>query len=392
MTAVFAGIAHAMRATTSFVVRAVLLLVLLEGTASLVDFALGLAEGLQPPERERLHMHFDPELGWTSIPDTRLESFYGPGRSLTINSQGVRAEQAYAPARPPGRRRALCAGDAFTFGPDVDDDATWCAQLEQIEPTFETVNLGQPGYGLDQIFLRVRRDGAAFDFDVLVVALTRDAFTRMEKDNYHHYAKPVLRIAPTGALEVRNVPVPNTGERMPWLVRNQSVFERLRIVELARPAIRALRPTQPPGLTTGELAELSGKVFGELAQLCAQRGATLALVYLPTYADYENPGELWRARIAREARKREIAFFDLVEELRALPRSDAARLYEPLDPNGLSGREAPLSEAGHAWVAEALRAHLRRLPSVAALLEGPRVRIPATMPRRERPWANPSIS
>ena len=97
-------------------------------------------------------MRFDPDLGWTSVPDTRLENFYGPGRHLTINGQGVRAKRAYAAEPPAGRRRALCAGDAFTLGPGVDDDSTWCAQLEQIEPQLETVNLGQGGYGLDQIY------------------------------------------------------------------------------------------------------------------------------------------------------------------------------------------------------------------------------------------------
>src|SRR5688572_18462022 len=181
-----ATLARAARTATSLAVRGVLLLVLIEGTASLVGFALGLAEGL-PPERGRMHMRFDPDLGWTSVPDTRLENFYGPGRHLTINGQGVRAKRAYAAEPPAGRRRALCAGDAFTLGPGVDDDSTWCAQLEQIEPHLETVNLGQGGYGLDQIYLRVRRDGTAIGFDVLLFAFTRADFARMDKDTYRHY-------------------------------------------------------------------------------------------------------------------------------------------------------------------------------------------------------------
>lgn len=362
------ALARTARTATSLVLRAVLLLVLIEGTASLVGFALGLAGGL-PPERERLHMRFDPDLGWTSVPDTRLEDFYGPGRHLTINGQGVRATRAYAAEPPAGRRRALCAGDAFTLGPGVDDDSTWCAQLEQIAPDLETVNLGQGGYGLDQIFLHVRRDGVGFDFDVLLFAFTRDDFSRMEKDNYHHYAKPLLRIGGDGELEVRNVPVPNNGRRMPWFVRNLTVFERLRSVELARPAIRALRPPAATGLTAGELADLSGEVFEELERLSEQHGAALVLVDLPTYADYENPNELWRERIKREVRQRDIPLIDLVEELRGLPRSDVARLYEPIDVGDLRGSETPFSEEGHAWVAEAVRRHLRALPRVAALLD-----------------------
>ena len=354
---------RAARAVTSLVVRLALLLVVIEGTASLVGFALALSEGTTPPERERLHMRFDPDLGWSSVPDTRLENFYGPGRNLTINSQGVRAKRAYTARPPEGKRRALCAGDAYTLGTGVDDDSTWCAQLEQRDPHFETVNLGQGGYGLDQSYLWVRRDGVGFDFDVLLFAFVRDDFTRMEKESYHHYAKPVVRIASSGELEVRNVPVPNDGERMPWLVRNASLFERLRIVELARPALRALRPP-PTGLTAGELADLSGKVFEALAQLCAERHATLVLVYLPTFADYERPGELWRERIAREAHKRDLVFVDLVEELRGHPRSEVARFYESGDGAGRAW-EAALSETGHAWVADALLAHLRALPGAA---------------------------
>ena len=360
---------RAARALTSLVVRLLLLLVVIEGTASLVGFALALSEGLTPPERERLHMRFDPDLGWSSVPDTRLENFYGPGRNLTINSQGVRAERAYAARPPEGKRRALCAGDAYTLGTGVDDDRTWCAQLEQRDPHLETVNLGQGGYGLDQSYLRVRRDGVAFDFDVLLFAFVRDDFTRMEKQSYHHYAKPLLRIGASGELEVRNVPVPNDGERMPWLVRNQSLFERLRIVELARPALRALRPTTA-GLTTGELADLSGKVFEALDQLCAEQHATLVLVYLPTFADYERPGELWRERIAREAHRRNLVFVDLVEELRGHPRSEVVRFYESGDGTG-RGWEASLSEAGHAWVADALLAHLHALPGTTPVPAAP---------------------
>jgi hypothetical protein len=356
-------LARIARATVSFAVRAALLLIVIEGTASLVGFAIALSEGLKPPERGRLYMRYDPDLGWSNVPDTHLESFYGPGRSLTINGQGVRAKRAYA-ARPlPGKLRTLCTGDAYTFGTGIDDDSTWCAQLERLDARLETVNLGQDGYGLDQSYLRVRRDGVALDFDLLLFAFERDDFSRMEKDDYHHYAKPVLRVGPSGELEVHNVPVPDDGARMPWLMRNASLFERLRIVELARPALRALR-RPAVGLAPPELAELSGKVFEELARLCEQRRATLVLVYLPTFADYDKPGELWRTRIAREARKRNLAFVDLVDELRGLPRSEVARFFEPGE-GANDGSQAAFSEAGHAWVAQALLAHLRRLPPLA---------------------------
>lgn len=366
-----ARIGRAAGRALSLLLRGLLVLVVIEGTASLVGFALAVAEGQRPPEKERLHMRYDPELGWAHVPDTRLEGFYGPGRHLTINAQGIRGKRVYAPQPPEGRLRAICAGDAFTLGTGVDDDDTWCALLERLEPRLETVNLGQGGYGLDQAYLWVRRDGVAFDPDLLLFAFVRDDFGRMEKDTYHHYGKPVLRLGADRSLEIHNVPVPNTGERMPWLVRNAPLFEQLRIVRLARPAIRALRPRAASRLTVGELAELSAGVFEALQRLSDQQAATLVLLYLPTYDDYEQPGDVWRNRIGREARERGIAFVDLVDEMRALPRSEVANLYAPDDAFGPRSGEAPLSEAGNAWVAEALRAHLRRLPELAIALDDP---------------------
>jgi hypothetical protein len=389
---VIASLRRAVRGVTSFFVRCLLVLVVIEGTASWLGFALGLAEGLRPPEPERLHMRYDADLGWSHVPDTRLENFYGPGRHLTINIQGVRATHVYDPQPPAGQIRALCAGDAFTLGIGVDDASTWCSQLGKLEPRLETVNLGQGGYGLDQSYLWVRRDGAAFHPKLLVFAFVRDEFGRMENDTFHHYAKPLLRLTESGDLEVRNVPVPSRAGRVPWLVRNLSLFEQLRIVALARPALRALRGPSNSELTVTELADLSGGVFSALQHIADTEGATLVLLYLPTYSDYENPGELWRSRIAREARTRGIAFVDLVEELRTMPRSEVARLYEPLDTFGPRGADAPFSEAGHEWVAQTLRHHLRELPALAHTLGARPDTPPLPSAHLESPWPSPSTS
>ena len=259
-------------------------------------------------------MRFDPDLGWTSVPDTRLENFYGPGRHLTINSQGVRAKRAYTDKPPAGKPRALCAGDAFTLGPGVDDDATWCAQLEQIEPRLETMNLGQGGYGLDQSFLRVRRDGVGFDFDVLLFAFVRDDFSRMEKDNYHHYGKPLLRIGATASSRCATCRSPTAaGGSRGWCATCRcssacasSSWRGPRSARCAR------RPR--PGSPRESSPTCPARCSRSWLSFSDQHGATLVLIDLPTFADYEIPNELWRERIAREARKRDLPFIDLVEE------------------------------------------------------------------------------
>src|SRR5262249_52743766 len=136
---------------------------------------------------------------------------------------------------------------------------------------------------------------------------------------------------------------------------------------------RALRGQERDhSLTAGELADLSGRVFEELQRVSERHGAALVLLYLPTFADYDSPGDLWRARIAREAHRRDIPWIDLVEEQRALPRADAVRLYEAIDAGAAHSSDTPYSEAGHAWVAEAIRSHLHQLPRVEAMLAASR--------------------
>jgi hypothetical protein len=364
----FAISGRLLRGASSVVLRLLLVLVVIEGTASWIGFGIALPDGGRPPERERLHMQYDPELGWAHVPDTHLEDFYGPGRHLTINAQGFRGKRSYTPDTPEGRLRAICAGDQFTLGTGVGDDDTWCARLESLEPRFETLNLGQGGYGLDQSYLWYRRDGMAFETDLVVFAFVRDEFTRMESPTYRQYAKPLLRLEDDGDLAVRNVPVPHPGERVPWLVRNAPLFDQLRIVQLARPALEALGPTSVSQLTVGELSDLSGGVFEALQRTSDQQGATLVLLYLPTRGEYDAPGDLWRRRIAREARRRGIPFLDLVEDQKRMGRREMTELYVPVTSPSADGEPEPFSEAGNAWVAESLWRHLQRIPELAALL------------------------
>ena len=360
-------------------VRLALALVILEGIAGWIGFVITIPSGARPPERAQMHMRYDPELGWAHVPDTRLEDFYGPGRHLTINAQGFRGKRSYSADTPEGRFRAICAGDQFTLGEGVDDGDTWCAHLEEIEPRLETLNLGQGGYGLDQSYLWYQRDGATFEADLVVFAFVREDFIRMESDSYRRYAKPLLRIDANGTLDVRNVPVPRWGERTPWLIRNAPLLERLHLVSLVRPAIEAFGTEPASELTVGELSELSGSVFESLQRISDQQGSTLVLLFLPTRGDYDAPGDLWRRRIAEQARRRGILFFDLVEQQKRLDRREVMTFYAASPEAPGESEPAPFSEAGNTWVAETLWNALQRLPELASRLEAPTA-VPARLP------------
>lgn len=305
---------------------------------------------------ERRHTRYDADLGWAHVPGTRVVDLYGPGRTLTINAQGFRATREYTPRVGEGRRRVICAGDSFTLGYGVGDDATWCARLESLDAHLETVNMGQGGYGLDQAFLWYARDGASLAHDAVVFAFVRVDFDRMLADRFLGYPKPVLRVR-DGRLEVRNVPVPQRdGPRSPL----ETLAGSLRIVALLRPWIAARGPA--PALARGDVAELVTAVFAELRERTARAGRALLLVYLPMRSEWSpdpSPGgDPWRRLLRRAAAARGIPFLDLVPALRSLPEPAASALYIREGALDYAGAAGHLDERGNAWVAERVWARL----------------------------------
>lgn len=96
---------------------------------------------------------------------------------VSIDADGMRKNGATAP--PAGERVVAAVGDSFTFGDQVDDDASWPAQLEQL--------LGRPvknggvfGYSLTQAVLRAEAMLERFPVAMLVVSFIPDDLNRSE--------------------------------------------------------------------------------------------------------------------------------------------------------------------------------------------------------------------
>jgi hypothetical protein len=366
-----------LRRVLGFAVRCLIVLVVLEGAASLIWLALSLPEALRPPLAERLHTQYDPELGWVNTPSTRIEDFYGPGAGLSINSQGFRSRRDFTRQVPAGRLRVVCSGDSFTLGYGVSDDETWCAQLEALDPRIESVNMGQGGYGVDQAYLWYARDARPFDHQVLLFAFIREDFARMQNEKFLHYGKPILRLEESG-LRAHNVPVPRSAYRAPWIVRNAQLVGELRSAQLMLPLVQTLLPERDTYLPMAELAELTGGVFDELDRLNRERGSRLVLIYLPMRRDYASQRDPWRRRVRAEARNRRIPFVDLVDAARRLPTRQFQALFIPDGSVEYLGADGHYNAAGNAWVAEQILTRLEALPQIAG-------RLAALPPGRPRP-------
>ena len=81
----------------------------------------------------------------------------------------------------------------------------------------ESVNLGEPGYGVDQMFLRYSRDGIALDHSIHIMAFVGGDLDRMAHRVRYGTGKAVLKVD-DGQLVPDNVPVPrpaNPGPDLP---------------------------------------------------------------------------------------------------------------------------------------------------------------------------------
>jgi hypothetical protein len=100
---------------------------------------------------------FDPLLGWSLIPNKVIKS-----TGWQVNSQGLRGDRDYHPQPAEGTLRIMAFGDSFTHGNEVSNTNTWAEILQRIDRRLEVMNFGVSAYGLDQAYLRYKRDGKKF--------------------------------------------------------------------------------------------------------------------------------------------------------------------------------------------------------------------------------------
>src|SRR5688572_25045606 len=108
---------------------------------------------------EDLTARYDSALGWENIPNIHYPDFYGPKKSFSTDSRGFRITKGVSKAPA----NLVCSGDSFTIGVGVSDEETWCAKLSS--ERMKTLNMGVSGYGIDQAYLKYKRDGMSIPHD-----------------------------------------------------------------------------------------------------------------------------------------------------------------------------------------------------------------------------------
>jgi hypothetical protein len=124
---------------------------------------------------------FDPELGWSYIPNrsvTQRFGSYGRPIEMHFNDIGSRVGE-------PGRRfdsttpTVVFVGDSYTFGHGVTYQESFVGQFEKSSGLpYQVVNLGVQGYGTDQSLLSLRRHIEEFNTKVVVYTFLLDHVKR----------------------------------------------------------------------------------------------------------------------------------------------------------------------------------------------------------------------
>ena len=152
-------------------------------------------------EAGRTYLVPDAELGWTVGPSRRSIDYNRTGVDELLAQRGAPPPRRSAAAdtaiyvssveglrspRPelsfasvPARRRIAVVGDSFTFGLEVTYDEAWPAQLERLfGDGVQVLNFGVDGYGVDQAYLRYRRDSLAWKPEIVVLGMIDDDVRR----------------------------------------------------------------------------------------------------------------------------------------------------------------------------------------------------------------------
>ena len=306
----------------------VALFALLEGGASLLFIANQIR---LTPSAEASYSRYDETLGWVSRPNVTFPDMYGPGVYLRTNSQSFRNDRDFTQAVPSGKTRIICSGDSFTLGFGVNNDQAWCQRIAGLNPQFETVNMGQGGYGFDQAYLWYMRAGTQLDHQVHLFAFITDDFFRMQTDRFLGYGKPVLGLR-NDSVVVTNQPVPKTWWFTRWRGSHAHAIGNLNIVNLARRLF-----TKPPASEQEVAArnqatqKIVTRAFETLERTNRQKNRRLVLVYLPGPGDYRinDTTATWRAFVQGEASRLGIGYVDMVAALKSLKPDSAVKLFAP---------------------------------------------------------------
>jgi len=267
------------------------------------------------------------------------------GTRVSIDADGMRKNGDGPP--PPGDAVIVAVGDSFTFGDEVDDDATWPACLERVLQQ-RVVNGGVFGYSLAQAVLRAEDALPRHRVAAVVVSFIPDDLVRCE---FRRRYTPVPWFDFDGdGLVLRGVPVDHgeaaadAGKAWKDFFGHSALVDAVLANTVRTWWFENEKQVAVPWLV-GRGPEIGKRLLARLAVKCRDAGARLLVVL-------QGPDpEPAAVEVLRYASARGIATLDLATRFAERSAADAA-----LQQRWFRGHMTP---EGNAWVAGEVAAALR---------------------------------
>lgn len=275
---------------------------------------------------ERLFCAYDPAIGWTNKPGSRVPDVYSAGSNVTINNLGLRSTSDTVAAKPQQRTRVLCLGDSFTFGHGVGDGWDWPGALGKLDAAYDVLNAGVCAYGLDQAYLAYRLQWSALKPDAVVLGLVIDDVYRMRLTRWKSgYGRPRINFDPATHL-IANYPVPKpigagrpmieTADKMQFLMRQSATFRTVGGWMQRQQAARSEKES------SDEVWSLAGRIVQQLRTQVDEQGGRLLIVVIPHDLAWHENQPIAHEKMLREAKAGQWPLVDLTAPIAQQAKKD----------------------------------------------------------------------
>jgi hypothetical protein len=255
-------------------------------------------------------MLIDDTLGWTVGPNRKTED----GLSAS-SAEGLRSEtQGEVLHIGPGGCRVALVGDSFTFGDGVRFEDSWGYRLEQLLPKgCRVLNFGVGGYGIDQMYLRYKKDVPPWKPDLVILSFidpdldrTMSSYAWLFFEEGNSLPKPRFVLDQGGTLTIVNQPLPKAEDifmlpsihdvpfieydwkykptdwaRPQWRDVYRSYFLRC-LISLYR-----FSDKDRPFVSEADMHTVNSSLLHAFVDAVHKDGATPLLVYLPNKRDFK---------------------------------------------------------------------------------------------------------
>lgn len=237
----------------------------------------GLVVGGQGPTTNPRYVQHDPRLGWSYRPGaTARHATAEFDVAITIDADGRRA--AADGTGPEDGPLILCLGDSFAFGWGVEEAESFPALL-RTRLRARVLNFGVSGYGTDQQWLQLERDGLDLRPRLVIVTFCENDVEEAIRDFVYGKSKPRFVLSESG-LALTNSPVP-----LGLLERTSLLYASVR-----RHIVDAL--SSPPSASQIEAGlEIVRRLHARMARAVHDRGGNVLVVsWSQDRLDQEVPG------------------------------------------------------------------------------------------------------